>query len=311
MASPRAKPLTPFALLAALLLVLGGAAGPAAAQDDRFADVEIQRQQVADGLYMLQGAGGNIGALVGEDGTFLIDDQFAPLTDKIQAALGEITDRPVKYVFNTHWHGDHTGGNENFGEAGAAIVAHRNVRKRLSAQQMRRMEVDTLQAASDEALPVITFTDSVSFHLNGQTLRVGHTRPAHTDGDAVVYFPDANAVHTGDVYFAGAYPFIDLESGGSVDGVIAAAGNILDRIDADTEVIPGHGALSNQRELRAYRDMLVTVRDRMQAMIEDGRSLEEVLAAEPSAEYDAEYGQGFIGPERFVTSIYRSLTSDR
>ena len=281
---------------------------PARAQN--FDNVEIQVVDVADGVYMLVGSGGNIGVSAGEDGVFLIDDQYAPLTDKIRAAVATISDQPIRFVLNTHWHGDHTGGNENLGEAGVLIVAHDNVRERMSTEQVNTFFERTTPPSPDAALPVITFGEDVTFHLNGNAIHAFHVEPGHTDGDAVIHFRGANAVHMGDLYFASGYPFIDLSSGGNVDGVINAAATVLGMIDDETKVIPGHGPLSDKAGLQAYHDMLVDIRDTILEMIADGKSLDEVLAAKPTAAYDAEWGQSFIKPEPMVRFVYTSLSQE-
>jgi glyoxylase-like metal-dependent hydrolase (beta-lactamase superfamily II) len=319
-----------FATLAFLLASAGAfllAPRTHAQAGDRFADVEITAQSVVEGVYMLRGAGGNLGLYAGgpeSKGPFLIDDQYAPLTPRIRAAIGEITDRPVRFLLNTHWHPDHTGGNENFGEAGALLVAHENVRERLSKSDFHVLFEQEIPAAAVGALPVVTFTERMSFHLgmgdgtadNATRLRVEHQPHAHTDGDAVVFFEGAErgtengtvqTVHMGDLYFAGGYPLIDIATGGSIDGVIDGIGRVLDQIDAGTPVIPGHGSLSDGAELRACRDMLVAVRERVQTMINEGQSLEDVLAAAPTEGYDAEY-DAHRSPEAFVTVLYRDLT---
>ena len=222
-------------------------ASPGIASSQDFDAVEIETQRVAAGVYMLLGSGGNIGVLVGEDGVFVIDDQYAPLTDKILAAIGAITSEPVRFVFNTRWHGDHTGGNENIGRTGALIVAHENVRERLSMDQVLERigrEPATEPARPAGALPVITFAEDVTFHLNGDELYAFHVANAHTDGDAIVHFRSANVVHMGDTFFRGRFPFIDTATGGSIAGVIAATGAALALMDARTMVIPGHGAVA-------------------------------------------------------------------
>ena len=278
---------------------------PTAAQQQQpdWASVEITPVKVADGLYMLTGRGGNIGLSVGADGAFVIDDQFAPLTDKILAAIRTVTDQPVRWVFNTHWHGDHTGGNENMGKTGALIVAHDNVRKRMNPAQFKDLVGSSNQAPSG-ALPVVTFSDEVTFHWNGETIHVIHVANSHTDGDALVFFEKANAVHMGDAFFRSRYPFVDVASGGTVQGMIASSNLALGMLTADTKVIPGHGDLSGPADLAAFRDMLVTVRDRVAPMVQRGMTEDQVVAAKPTADLDATWGDT---PERFVRSVYQSL----
>lgn len=291
--------------IASLLLALLLAPAVQAQQD--FSQVEIQATPIREGLYLLTGRGGNIVTSVGADGIFLVDDQYAPLTEKIQAALRKLTEQPVRFVVNTHWHGDHTGGNENLGRAGAVIVAHDNVRKRMSSEQFITAFGSKVPAAPAKALPVVTFADGLSLHLNGDTMRVIHVEHAHTDGDALVRFEGANVLHMGDAYFNGLYPFIDLGSGGGIHGMIAAVERGLALADENTVVVPGHGPLSGRAELGAYGQMLKLFRDRIARMKRDGRSREEVVAAKPTAEYDAKWGGAFIKPEQLVGFIYDSL----
>lgn len=289
-------------VLALLMLVTA----PAFAQRN-FDDVQIETVPVSDNVYMLIGSGGNIGVIVGEDGTFIIDDQFAPLTDKINAAIAEITDKPVGYVLNTHWHGDHTGGNENMGKSGALIVAHHNVRERMHADQLKKLAESNTPAAED-ALPVVTFAQDVTFHLNGEEIHAFHVDKAHTDGDAIIHFRNANAFHMGDTFFAGRFPYIDLGSGGGVDGVIAAANHVLMLSNNDTKIIPGHGPLSTPDDLKTYRDMLMKLRSKIQLMVSEGKTIEEVQAANPTEGYE-DWGTGFINNERIVQFIYNDLSS--
>lgn len=279
---------------------------PVAAQQD-FSKVEIKTEKLNDTTWMLTGAGGNLGLSVGPDGVFLIDDQYAPMTPKITAAIKAITDKPVKFVVNTHWHGDHTGGNENFGKAGAIIVAHDNVRKRMSTEQVLAFFNMKVPPSPKEALPVITFGVDTTFHLNGDEIHVFHVPNAHTDGDAIVYFRKGNIIHMGDLYFNGLYPFIDSASGGKIDGVIAAVDRALALADDKTRIIPGHGPLSNKAELKAYRDMLATVAGRVKAQIAAGKKLEEIVAAKPTADYDAKWGGGFIKPDKWAELVVRNL----
>lgn len=281
-------------------------AAPVAAQQD-FSGVEVVATPIRDNLYLITGRGGNIVASTGDDGTFLVDDQYAPLTERIQAVLDEITDRPVRFVINTHWHGDHVGGNENFAEAGAVIVAHENVRSRMSSDQFMATFNVTVPAAPPKALPVVTFTQGVSLHLNGDDVRVIHMAEAHTDGDALVHFERANVLHMGDIYFHGSYPFIDLGSGGGIHGMIAAVEFGIEIANDDTVIVPGHGPLSDRAGLAAYGGMLSEFLDRVTALKAEGKSLEEVVAARPTAGYDERLGGGFISPERLVGFIYESL----
>ena len=296
-------------LPAFLLLALLGVA-PAQAQQD-FAEVEVQTLPVSENVYMLTGSGGNIGLSVGDDGAFVVDDQYAPLTEKILAAIGERTDEPVRFVVNTHWHGDHTGGNENMGEAGALIVAHENVRARMSVEQFNEIWNRTTPPSPEGALPVITFTEAVTFHWNGDTIHVVHVGPAHTDGDAIIHFADANVVHMGDTFFNGMYPFIDTSSGGTLDGTIAAADRVLAMADDATKIIPGHGPLGTKADLQAYRDMLADVRSRMQALIDEGKTKEEIVADRPTADLDATWGGGFMQPDVWTGIVYDAMTAER
>lgn len=290
-----------MALIFCLALIVGRSA--LAGEEE----VRIEVTELAPGIHMLQGQGGNIGLVSGGDATFLVDDQYAPLTEKIQAAIAEVTPRPVDFVLNTHWHGDHTGGNENFGEAGAWIVAHHKVRERMSRDFVGEVTGRSSEASPPGALPVVTFGDDLSFHINGIELRAIHVPRAHTDGDTIVLFEGRNVVHAGDVFFNGRYPFIDVDSGGSIHGMISAVEEILTRVDADTLIIPGHGPLGDRSSLEAYRDMLATVRDRVAAAVEAGKSIEGTLAESPTAEFDEQWSWGFIDGERFVRLVYASL----
>ena len=280
---------------------------PAAFAQEDLSKVEIKTEKLSDTAYMMTGAGGNLGLSVGEDAVFVIDDQFAPLTPKIQAAIAKLTDKPVKFVLNTHWHFDHTGGNENMGKAGAVIVAHENVRKRMSVEGFIEFLGMKTQAEPKVALPVVTFTRDVSFHINGDELFAYHAPRAHTDGDAIVHFKKSNVIHMGDVFFNKLYPFIDTSSGGTVDGVIQAVDRVLGVAGDQTRIIPGHGPLAAKADLKTYRDMLATVSARIAAQIKQGKTLEQAAAAKPTAEFDGVWGKGFLPPEKFVAMIYGNL----
>ena len=295
-----------FARSTLLLSVLW--AMPLTAQRDWYA-VEIRTIPLG-GVYMLMGSGGNIGLSVGEDGAFVVDDQFAPLTEKIKAAIAGVTDQPVKWVLNTHWHGDHTGGNENFGGDGALIVAHDNVYKRLNPAEFAQL-VGRSQQALEAALPVVTFDESMTFHWNGEDLHAFHVEHAHTDGDVIIHYRGSDIYHMGDTFFRGRYPFIDVDSGGNVDGVIAAADLVLRMSGSSTRLIPGHGDLATREDLRDYREMLSTVRSRVAQFVRDGKTQEEAVAARPTADLDAAWGATQESAEGFVTLVYRSLTEGR
>lgn len=302
MPHPKKRPIRHVAPLFAAALCLAPLTGRA---DE--APPEIKTIPVAGSVSMLQGQGGNLGVSAGADGLFMIDDQYAVMTDNIRKALAAIGQQPLRFIVNTHWHGDHTGGNENFGKTGAVIVAQDNVRKRMSTDQFIKAFDSKVPAAPAIALPVVTFAESVTFHLNGDDINVFHVAPAHTDGDSVVVFKNANVIHAGDIFFNGLYPFIDVSSGGSINGTITAAERILNLADDKTRIIPGHGPLSDKKGLAAYRDMLVTVRDRITAAIKDGKTLEQVQAMKPTADLDAVWGKGFLKPEQFVMIVYSSL----
>jgi len=271
-------------------------------------EVQITTTQVSENIYMLEGSGGNIGLSAGPDGNLMIDSQYGPLTDKIRSAITDINDATIKYLLNTHWHGDHVGGNENFAELGAVIIAHENVLKRMSTTQLMRAFSREIPPSPEVARPVITFSDDLGLRFNGEQVMVIHVDNAHTDTDAFIYFPESDVLHMGDTYFKGRYPFIDLSSGGSIDGMIAASNSAIFLTGPDTKIIPGHGSLSNKSELIEYRNVLQSIRDKVKSAIKAGKTLDEIKTMRPGKVTDAEWGAGFINADRFIEFIYNSLT---
>ena len=279
---------------------------PVTAQTD-WSKVEIKATKVAGNIHMLEGSGGNIGVSVGEDGVLIVDDQFAPLADKIKAALKNLGEGKLKFVLNTHWHGDHTGGNAAFGRE-APVIAHENVRKRLSTEQKSEVFKRTTPASPKEALPVITFGQSLSVHFNGEEIRVIHFPQGHTDGDSVIFFISSNVVHMGDDFFAGRFPFVDLESGGTVQGLAKNIGDILAKLPADVKIIPGHGPISTVDDLKLYHRMLVETTDIVRKKMAAGRTLEQIKADGVPEEWKS-WGTGFIKTDIWLETIYRSLST--
>jgi glyoxylase-like metal-dependent hydrolase (beta-lactamase superfamily II) len=258
---------------------------------------------------MLVGQGGNIALSTGDDGAFIVDTQFAPLSQKIQAAARAAGGGDIEFVVNTHFHGDHTGGNENFGNAGATIMAHDNVQARLSAEQVSTLDGSTTPPAPAAAIPVVTYPTRMTFHWNGVTVNLYHAPNAHTDGDSVVHYTNLNAFHMGDTFFNGGFPFIDVGSAGSLEGIVAAGEMVLARSNSATRIIPGHGALATPDDLRAYVDMLTACRDRIRALIDQGRSEDEVVAANPTAAFNDQWGAGFMNAETFTRLAYQSMAN--
>ena len=285
-------------------VVLGLLVCPALGSAQNFDNVQITTIPVTEGIYMLQGSGGNIGVSIGDDGTFIVDDQFAPLTDKIVAAIAELTDHPVDFVINSYWHFDQTDGNENFGRAGALIVAQDNSRRRMATDQVLSGSNRPQPAYDEVGLPKITFQEAMRFYYNDNAIDVIHTGPGHTDGDAQVYFRDSNVIHTGDMFVRYGLPYIDQGNGGSTDGMIDALWTIAGLIDDDTIIIPGHGQLSTRTDLLEYRDMLVTIRGRIKDEIARGRTADQVVASNPARGY-AEPGAGTEGWVRTAYEAYR------
>lgn len=272
--------------------------------------VKAVTHKITDQIYMINVKGGNVGLFIGEDGSFLIDNEYVDVVPAVMEAVEEISkDNKVRFVINTHWHGDHTGGNEALGKGGGLIVAHDNVRKRLSVDNYIPAFNMESKAFPKVALPLITYNDQTTFHINGDTVHVVHVKNAHTDGDSFAHFEKANVIHTGDVYFNGFYPFIDASTGGSLEGVIKASAEILALANDDTVIIPGHGSVSNKAELKLYHDMLVGVRDVLKPLIDAGKSFEEIKAAKPLGQFDAQWGGGFLSSDVWLKIAYDAMTS--
>lgn len=284
----------------------------AGAQAPDAAKVEFRAEPLAPNLHALFGAGGNLAVLTGPDGPLLIDAELVELNPKLRGAVALLTDKPVRFVVNTHFHFDHAGGNAPLGRGGAVILAHDNVRKHLLTRQVIDVGVKIeTEPTAREGLPVVTFADGVTLHANDETVTVTHVANAHTDSDAFAFFEKANVLHTGDLFMSLGYPFVDGPNGGSSAGLVAALAKALARCNDQTKVIPGHGALSTRADLQAYHDMLVTVRQRVQALAKKGRTQEQVAAAAVTQEFDARWGKGFVSPQLFVQRIYVEAMRER
>ena len=257
---------------------------------------------------MLVGQGGNIGVGVGEDGVFLIDDQFVPLTEKIRRAVGKLSSSPIRFLLNTHWHPDHTGGNENLGSTGTVIIAHDNVREQMSVPHFLETFNLKIPPSPSTALPIVTFNDTVTLHLNGETIQGFHVPSAHTDGDTIIYFQQGNVIHGGDIFFNGMYPFIDISTGGSIAGTIAAVEQLLAIANNETKIIPEHEPLETRTELIEYQYMLLTVKRRVEEAIVQDMSLEAFIASQPTADLDGKWSKGILRPEQFLKIVYTDLS---
>ena len=268
---------------------------------------EIKTIQVKDNIYMLQGKGGNIGLFIGEDGTFLIDDQFAPLSHSIIEAIEKAGGEVPKYLLNTHFHGDHTGGNLNFGKQGAVIISHDNVRKRLSEGYTIEAFNMKTPPAKAPALPSITFSKNMNLHLNGEDIKATYLKNGHTDGDSIIQFNKANVIHTGDIFFNGFFPFIDAQHGGNLKGMIAATDYVLGQANADTKIIPGHGPVGNIADLKAYRDMLATAHKALLALKQQGLTAEQAIDKKPLALLDEAWGKGFLATDKWIKIVYPAV----
>jgi cyclase len=299
-----------FARTIVLAALAFGLAQTAQAQQD-FSKVEVKAAQVSGNVYMLTGAGGNIGAVVGSDGIVIVDNQYAPLADKIRAALKGVTDQPVRFVINTHYHDDHAGGNVPFATGGATVVAQDNVRKRLASGGVLgnggafRREA---KPVTGPGLPIVTFGKDLTLHLNGETIRAVHAPNGHTDGDVIVYFSKANVVHTGDVFVTYGFPFIDISGGGTSAGIIAGLEAALKTLPADVKVIPGHGPVSTPDDVRKYVAMLKETRAVVAAGVKAGKTLKQMQSEKVLARW-ASYAGGFVTADLFIETLYNELTA--
>jgi len=269
--------------------------------------VEFITFQLSDTVYMLKGRGGNVGISTGEDGLYIVDDQLRPITSQLLAAIRKVSNKPIRFVINTHYHADHVGGNEALGETGTVVIAHDNIRKRMTTEQVSIFRQETTPPYPKGALPVLTFNDRMSLHLNGETATAYYVASGHTDGDSIIHFPVSNVIHMGDMFFNGLYPYVDLDAGGSMQGLIEAADLALSMADESTRIIPGHGPLGMTEDLKNYRDYLVEASTNVQELIDKDRTLEQIIAAKPTSEWDEELGKTWITPAQFVTFIYNSL----
>jgi glyoxylase-like metal-dependent hydrolase (beta-lactamase superfamily II) len=273
-----------------------------------FDTVKIRPVMIKENLYMLKGSGGNIGLLTGKDGNLLVDDQYAPLSEKIKAAVQSLDKGTIKYLINTHIHGDHTGGNENFKKDGVTIIAQENVRSRMMKEQYNTVRKTTTPPRDPEAFPVITFEDHISLHINGEDLDVIHYNfGSHTDGDAIIHFKNANVYHMGDVFVRYGFPFIDASNGGSINGFIKVLDLALARIDDKAIIIPGHGELATKADVKIFRDRLADIRDQVSAALKKGKKPEEIPSLGITAKYDADWGKGFLKGNDFVLMIAEEL----
>lgn len=270
--------------------------------------LEINTTKLSDNMYVIHGSGGNVILSLGNDGVVLVDDQYAPVTEKLKWVIANLTDKPIKLVINTHLHPDHVGGNEKLGETGAVIVSHDNVRKRLSSDQFFEFINMTIPALSVKGLPIITFSQNMTFYQNDDEIKIIHLEDGHTDGDSAVYFTKNNVIHVGDDFSDRSYPLVDLSSRGSIDGLILSLKKILSMLNEDTIVVAGHSGISNQTKVKDYLNMLTDVHDNINNMIKERKSLDEIIKSKPTSKYDMiYYDHSFIKPKDIVTNIFMSI----
>jgi cyclase len=278
------------------------------ANAQNFDTVKIRPLKIAEHIYMLKGSGGNIGVLTGAEGILMIDDQFAPLSEKITAAIKSLDPGTIRFLLNTHLHGDHSGGNENFQKAGATIVAHDLVRERMMKESVNPRLNRTFPPRAKEAWPVITFGTTMSFHLNEEDIELLHFDPGHTDGDAIIHFKKANIYHTGDAFVRTGYPYIDTSSGGTLSGYISTLGQLLAILDNNSKVIPGHGDLGTKADVKGVYDMLVDIRDKVATALKSGKKIEDIPGMNLTEKYDATWGTGFVKGKDFVLVVADQLS---
>lgn len=276
-----------------------------------FDTVRVRPQKVAEHIYLLKGSGGNIGVLTGADGVVMIDDQFAPLSEKIAAAIKTLDAGAIRFLINTHIHGDHSGGNDNFAKAGATIVAHDQVRERMMKETVNTRMNRTFPPREKIAWPVITFGNTMSFHLNNEDIQLLHFDPGHTDGDVIIHFKKSNVFHTGDAFVRGSFPYIDGSSGGTLDGYISTLSQLLGVLDNNSKVIPGHGDLATKADVKTTHDMLVDIRNQVTAALKSGKKVEDLAGMNITAKYDAQWGNGFIKGKDFVLVVAESLQTKK
>jgi len=292
--------MTSFRPLAAAALVIGLASAAGAQQQQDFSAVQIKATKLAENVYTLEGQGGTIGILAGPDGVFMVDSQFAPLTEKIVAAVKQITDRPIKFMVNTHQHPDHTGGNENFAKLGVTVISRDELRARLAATTGRG-------ATPPAALPMLTYKGSITLHMNGEEVRLIAVPAAHTDGDTMVYFVKANVLMTGDFYRSAGFPNIDRANGGSLKGMLDGFNTVIEIANPTTKIVPGHGVVVDEKAVAEHRDMAIALRDRVAALMKKGQTQEQIVAAKPTADYDAKVPQAGTTGDRFIGQLYGEL----
>jgi cyclase len=272
-------------------------------------EMKIKTSKLTENIYVLEGAGGNVAMFVWDEGVLLVDDKLAAASPDIKAAVAAITPKPIRFVLNSHWHRDHSGGNEALASDGSVIVAHENVRRRMSVDSFIAVFDRKVPASPRKALPIITFTRDVTFHLGGEEISVVHVAPAHTDGDSFVMFRKANVLHMGDCYLNGSFPVIDYSNGGVFTGIIGAADTALGMVDVRSRIIPGHGPVAHRQDLRVWREMLATIHERVKKAVASGKSLEQIKAQRPTKQWDALFPRSFVTSDHVVEEAYRAVMS--